>query len=41
MDFEGGRLEMIGIRLNGDNRQIVGLNVGRCAKHIQILNLEL
>ena len=34
MDFEGGRLEMIGVRLNGDNRQIVGLNVGEvCEAH--------
>jgi trk system potassium uptake protein TrkA len=34
MDFEGGRLEMIGIRLNGDNRQIVDLSVGEvCGAH--------
>jgi trk system potassium uptake protein TrkA len=34
MDFEGGRLEMIGVRLNGDNRQIVGLSVGEvCGSH--------
>jgi len=34
MDFEGGRLEMIGVRLNGDNRQIVDLSVGEvCESH--------
>ena len=28
MDFEGGRLEMIGIRINGDNDGLVGKSVG-------------
>ena len=28
MDFEGGRLEMIGIRINGDNGDLLGKSVG-------------